>query len=347
MSSLIRTRRLLIFAALVLVASLLAACVGNDDDVDVAETPDPPAAATTPDTDPTPDADPTPDTAGTPDTDTTPDTDMTPDIDTTPDMDATPDVDTTPDAAGTPDMTPDTAATPDTTPDTAATPDVATTPDTAATPEGTPDVGEGPFTELAELAADVPNFTLEFTGRFENVPDDTGDIFSADLEMMLAQSEPDVYHIRLVSTGDEDLQIEVWALTTATYISESGSAPVELPAGLAAEFAPAEMLMILPPVELLQTAEEVGEDEVDGRTATEYRVDAQQAVLVLVAEGEDVNVSNPQGEMNIWVDDELGIIVQMTADITFDNEDGTEGSIVIDYLVSDIGETDDIEAPTS
>jgi len=352
-SSLTRTRRLILFVALVLMVPLLAACTGDGDD-DVTSTPDSPAAATTPDTDTDPDVDGTPDDAvGTPDMDTTPDADATPDAATTPDMDTTPDTDMTPDTTGTPDMdtTPDTDVTPETTgtPDTETTP--ATTPDTAATPDAmtTPGTGvtDSPFGELDSLAADVPNFTLEFNGEFVNVPDDLGDIYSSEFELMLAQSDPDVYHLRIVTTGDEEVQVELWSLPTATYLSEDGSEPVELPAGLAGEFSLAEVLMVMPPVELIQNAEEVGEDEINGRTATEYRVSAEEAVMILLAQGQDITVSNPQGEMTIWVDEELGIILQMDADITFENDDGTDGSILIEYVVTDIGDTDDIEAPTN
>ena len=342
MSSLSRTKRLLLFVALVLMLPLLAACAGDDED-DATSTSDSPAVevTTAPESTPDAEADTTPDMDITPDTDTTPDMDTTPDTDMTPETDMTPDADMTPESAGTPDMdsTPDA----DTTPDTDATPDTATTPDS----DSTPGTGmTGPFGELDDLTADVPNFSLEFMAQFENVPDDTGSLFSADLDMMLAQSEPDVYHLQLTTTGDEALDVEVWSLPDATYLSESGDSAVELPAGLASEFAPTEALTVMPPVELLQNAEEVGEDEVNGRTATEYRVDAEDALMILMAQGQDVNVSNPEGEMNIWVDEELNVVIQMTADVTFEHEDGEEGSIVIDYMVTDIDETEDIEAPS-
>jgi hypothetical protein len=336
-SSLTRTRRLVLFAALVLMVPLLAACTGNGDD-DATSTPDSPAAATTPDTGTTPDVEDTPDDVeGTPDTETSPDTATTPEMGTTPDTDmttdatGTPEVDTTPDATGTPEV--------DMSPDATGTPDTMTTPATGMT--------DSPFEDLGDLAADVPNFTLEFNGQFVNVPDDTGDTYSTEFEMMLAQSEPDVYHLRLVTTGDEEVQVEVWSLSTATYLSEDGSDPIELPAGLAGEFSPAEALMVMPPVDLIQNADEVGEDEINGRTATGYRVDAEDAVMILVAQGQDVTASNPQGEMTIWIDEELGIILQMEADVTFENEDGTEGSILIEHVVTDIGDTNDIEAPAN
>ncbi|MBA2452289.1 MAG: hypothetical protein H0V47_03915 [Chloroflexia bacterium] len=348
MISMLRTRRLLLFAVMALILPLAVACAGGDDE-DATATPDVPSAAVTSDPDP----------VTTPDMDTTPDVDMTtPGADGTPDsaMTGTPDSDVTPDAdtTGTPDSigTPDTTGTPDA--DTTGTPDadMTGTPDAdmTGTPsvDSTPGVGgtvDDPFAELGDLQADVPNFTLDFTGRFENVPDDTGEIFSADLEMMLMQSEPDIYHLTFMTTGDEAIELEVWSLADATYIAESGGTPVELPGGMAAEFAPANLLVIVPPVEALLVAEEVGQEDVNGRSTTHYRVDAEDAAVILAPEGTEIN--DAEGDMDIWIDDELGIVLQMTADVTWTNADDTDAEVTIDYMVSDVGDTDDIEAPSS
>jgi hypothetical protein len=326
MISMLRTRRLLLFAVMALILPLGVACAGGDDE-DATATPDVPSAAVTSDPDPvtTPDVDMT-----TPDADGTPDSAMT----GTSDSDVTPDADTT----GTPDSigTPDTTGTPDA--DTIGTPSVDSTPGVGGTVDD-------PFAELGDLQADVPNFTLDFTGHFENVPDDTGEIFSADLEMMLMQSEPDIYHLTFITTGDEAIELEVWSLADATYIAESGDTPVELPGGMAAEFAPANLLIIVPPVEALLVAEEVGQEDVNGRSTTHYRVDAEDAAVILAPEGTEIN--DAEGDMDIWIDDELGIVLQMTADVTWTNADDTDAEVTIDYMVSDVGDTDDIEAPSS
>ena len=347
-SSLGKTRRLLVlFAALMLMVPLLAACADGDDEDDPTEIPDAPAAETTPefdvdvDVDETVEPETTPTDEATEELDVTPDTDATADAEETAEFPGSEATDATPDSEITPDIEPDV----DTTPDTDATADVDTTPDTDATPDTA--TGDDPFGGLADLSAEVPNFTVNFTGNFENVPDDLGELYSAEMEMTLRQSEPDVYYMRLMTTGEEAIEAEIWSLPDATYISEDGETAVELPAGLANEFAPAEALTIVPDVAVLENAEEVGEDEVNGRTATEYVVDAEQAAMILVAQGEDVNISNPEGDMRIWIDEELGVVLQMTADITFENEDGSEGSIDVEYEVSDIGDTEDIEAPAT
>lgn len=338
MSSLFRSRRFLIFVAIALMLPLLAACAGDDDDEDATATPDTASVATeaddaTPEMEATTADESTPDDAGTPE--------GTADDAETPAE--------TPDAMGTADETPDAAGTPDSTPDTDATADE--TPDPVGTADGTPDadstadtgMGGGPFDDLTDVQAELPNFTLNFTGQFENVPDDTGAMFTSDLEMMLAQSERNIYHLRLETTGDESLSIEIWSLEDATFIAEGGGEPIELPAGTAEQVAPVDALAILPPVELLESAEEVGQEEIDGRTATRYRVEPEQAALILVSQ--NATISNPQGDMDIWVDDELGILLQMIADITFENEDGTEGRVQVDHQISDIDETEAIEAP--
>jgi hypothetical protein len=348
MTSLFQTRRLLLLAVMALILPLAVACSGGDDDEDPTATTEAASTVSTPEAETSSDADSTPtsasDSDSTPETDTTASTDSatTPDTETTPEADTTgtPDADSTPDTAtiGTPegDGTPEMASTPDA--------DTTGTPDSGSTP-GTGGVTDDPFEDVGELQADVPNFTLDFTGSFENVPDDTGQTFSADLEMMLMQSEPDIYHLDFTTTGDDAIAIEVWSLADATYIAEGDEAPVELPGGFASEFAPSNVLVVVPPVEALSTAEEVGPDEIDGRAATEYSVDPEAAAMILAAEGTEIN--DPQGEMNIWIDDEFGVVLQMTADVSWTNADDTEAHVVIDYMVSDVGETDDIEAPTS
>lgn len=323
-----------------LVLPLAAACTSGDgeddaDDVvdtaatevtDVAETPDVDISETGDDETPTAESDTTPETemTSTPESEETPDADMT----GTPESDETPDADMT----GTPDT--DMDSTPDT--DATGTPDVDSTP-------GTGDMVDDPFEDVGELQSDVPNFTLDFTGSFENVPDDTGEIFSADIDMMLMQSEPDIYQLSFTTTGDDAVELEVWSLADSTFIAESGGMPVELPAGIASEFAPTNALVVVPPVATLAVAEEVGADEVDGRDATQYRVEAEDAAVILAPQGAEIN--DPEGEMEIWIDDELGVVLQMVADVTWTNEDDTEAMVVIDYTVSDVGETDDIEAP--
>lgn len=346
MSSLSQTRRLLLMAMIVLLVPLLAACGNDDDDNGDAsdDAADVVATATVADVTDNDDADPTPETG------TTPESEATAEADTTATTaDTTPETDMTPDATGTVDdtnstdgtATADTDSTPDATMD--STPD--TTPDAASTPDGmgTPDT-DGPMGGISDLTAEVSNFTLNFTGDFENVPDDTGAFFTAGMEMFLEQTDQETYHLRFVTTGDEAAELEMWSLEDATYIAEAGGEPIPLPAGTAGQVAPTEALMVVPPVETLENAEEVGEDEVDGRTATHYRVDPEEAATILVSQ--NVEISNPQGDMDIWIDEELEIVLRMTADITFENTDGSEGAVQTDYEVTSIDETEEIEAPS-
>lgn len=341
-----------LLAALVLIVPLLAACADDEEDPtatsEVVATTEPTTGsddATTPETEATtedgtgtPDADSTPDGTGTPDTGMTPDTTGTPDADSTPDGTGTPDADSTPDGTGTPDtgMTPETTGTPDT----------GSTPDTTGTPDDS--TGQGMFGDITGIADEVENFTLDLTTNVENLPDGMGVVNSANATVMLAQSEPDVYHLTMDATGDQPFQLEIWSLPDAIYIAEDGDEPIQLPPEMATLYTPAEvLLMVVPPVELLETAEAAGQEDVDGRTATRYDVDAETAMVMMASQGQMTGVSNPEGEMQIWVDEELGVVIQMMTDLTFDNEDGTEGSIMIDLQVTDIDETSDIESPST
>lgn len=339
MSSLSHTRRILLFAMLVLLVPLLAACGDDEDDNgdangdagDVVATATVEEATEDTESDVTPESETTPTAEATADMDTT----STAEADTTPESDMTPETDGTETADGTApadsDSTPE--ATADTTPDAMSTPDGTGTPDTDA-----------PMGEIGELTTEVSNFTLNFNGDFDNVPDDTGAYFTATMEMFLQQTSQDIYHLRFVTTGDEAAELEMWSLEDATYIAESGGEPIPLPPGTAGQVAPTDTLMIVPPIGTLENAEEVGEEEVDGRTATHYSVAPEDAATILVSQ--NVEVSNPEGEMDVWIDEELDIVLRMTSNVTFENADGSEGAVQIDYEVTDIDATEEIEAPS-
>lgn len=327
-----------------LMLPLAVACSGGDDedDADTEPTVSSPGSATTPDVETTPSADEM----------TTPDADMT----GTPEAGATEEGDSTPEAdmTGTPDSgtdeTPDTgmAGTPDT--DSAETPDA----DMGGTPDadvaGTPDAGAGvggAMTDIDKLQADVPNFTLHFNGDFENVPEpQTGTTTSGKIETTLEQSEAGVYHMTFQNEGEQAVNAEIWSLGDQAFISQDGSTPIEVPGGIDDQVSPSSMLMVLPPIESLDMAEEVGQEDVSGRSATHYRLNAEQAAQMLAGEG--ATVSDASGELDIWIDEDLGFVLQVTAEnVTWTNEDGTSAAVTIDYMVSDIGETPDVEAPSS
>lgn len=336
MISLFRSRRWLLLAMVALILPLAVACSGGDDedDADTEPTASAPGSATTPDIETTPSADEmtTPDADATEEGDSTPDAGMT----GTPDsaMDETPDTGMT----GTPDA--DSAETPDA--DMSGTPDA----DVAGTPDAGAGVG-GAMTDIDKLQADVPNFTLHFNGDFENVPDpEGGTMTSGKIDTTLEQSEPGVYHLAFQNEGEQAVNAEIWSLGDRSFISQNGSTPVEVPGGIDDQVSPSSMLMVLPPIESLDMAEEVGQEDVSGRSATHYRLNAEQAAQMLAGEG--ATVSDADGELDIWIDEDLGFLLQVTGEnVTWTNEDGTSAAVTIDYMVSDIGETPDVEAPSS
>jgi hypothetical protein len=161
------------------------------------------------------------------------------------------------------------------------------------------------------------------------------------------QSAPNVYHVTMDASGDEPFQVEIWAMQDAFYVSEDGDSPIQLPPEMASLYTPAEILsMVVPPVQMLDMAEEAGEDEIDGRTATRYEVDAETA-LMLIMRGQAAGITNPEGGMQIWVDEELGVVIRMEVDLTFESDNNDDGSIMIEYEVSDIDDTDDVEGPSA
>jgi hypothetical protein len=116
---------------------------------------------------------------------------------------------------------------------------------------------------------------------------------------------------------------------------------------------------IFSPADLLQTSElipeglnarEEGTEEVNGRQATKWVVDGADYVSYMNEQAQidgtsTVEMTDGAGDVAIWVDNELNIMIKSEADVTWSNSDGTEGSLIYDYEIHDIGSTAEIVEP--
>jgi hypothetical protein len=68
----------------------------------------------------------------------------------------------------------------------------------------------------------------------------------------------------------------------------------------------------------------------------------QQAISDGTSTGE---MTDGAGQFDLWIDDELKILVKAESDVSWKNEDGTDGSFAYDYEIHDIGSTAGITAP--
>lgn len=211
------------------------------------------------------------------------------------------------------------------------------TPTETPTPTATPlPTVETPFVNTWPLPEEIPNYTLEYSARFDGSADEDGAV-----DLLIEQANPESYHLS-VSTGDQ--QTEAWRSGSVIHVLGPAGAVVELP-GLVDQnlYAPSSFLVLVPDLSDIESATVLGEDvEVAGRSTTHYEVDPDQAAALRPTDteaGDDV-----EGSFEVWVDDELGAIVQMRVSVEWTVSRQTE-RIVIDYLLSEIGTTPEVPAP--
>jgi hypothetical protein len=313
--------RYTLFAVSTLFVLILAACGGGDDDATAtpAAANTPAAAAATP-TQPT--------AAGTPDPGT-------------PEATATV-------AAATPTTAP--ASPPAVTPTVAATPtERAATPTTqAVAPTMTPGVGatatidpEDPFADIEMLDPELlPNFTMSFRLSATGISEEE-DLESMILEIQ--QSEIDNYHMRFEGDG---VVVEAWQIDGISYLRQDDGSILEVPAEAGAGFfSPSMFLTVMPALDPELRAARVGEETVNGRQTTHYRITGADYLALSEFFGTGEVPSDISGDVNVWIDNELNIMIRQNADITWTNADGTQGNFDAEYEIRDIGTTPRVEAP--
>ena len=229
--------------------------------------------------------------------------------------------------------TPEPTATPEPTPTETAT--ATATPEPTSTPTATPiPIEENPFAEVPSPDLVLENYTVTYYAEIETPEGDPEMI-----DIFIEQSAPDRYHLR---AGEE---VEIWVIDGATYFRnpDDGSVfqvPTAVDPGLVS---PAAYLIQIPSPAGIPEALRVGEEDVDGRPAIHYSVDADQIEQFGLAD--DDTVTDPEGDIDVWIDQELGFISRMEIDAEWTDETGARQSAVIDLLITDVGTTAEIAPP--
>ncbi len=214
-----------------------------------------------------------------------------------------------------------------------ATPEPTSTP--TATPTATPiPIVDTPFANAPTLDSVLENYTVTYNGEFKN-PDGS----TESIDIFVEQSDPTHYHLKVGT------DVEIWSIETETYFRNpaDGSVfliPSAVDPGLVS---PAAYLIQVPNPENVPQALSVGTEDVGGRPATHYSVTADQIDKFGLAD--DQTVVDPVGDVDIWVDQELGFISQMKMDVDWTDESGTRQSAVLDLLITNVGSTAEITAP--
>lgn len=211
------------------------------------------------------------------------------------------------------------------------------TPTRTPTPTATPlPTVTTPFGEVRLLNDHIQNFTLTYSARFQGLENEDGSV-----EVAIEQANPESYHLRVTTAGQ---QTEAWRAGEQIYVLGPGGAVVELP-GLVDQnlYAPSSFIAIVPDLAGVDVATVLDDDvDLNGRSTTHYAIDPAAAAAFRPSQSEVGD--DAEGVFEVWVDNELGIILQMVVDVEWTAASGSQ-TIGIDYMLTNIGTTPEIAPP--
>ncbi|HUG14211.1 MAG TPA: hypothetical protein VMM78_04260 [Thermomicrobiales bacterium] len=194
--------------------------------------------------------------------------------------------------------------------------------------------------EIETLDPDLlPNYTLTFRMDAAGIPEEPEPF---TFEMEVQQAAVDNYHMRVVAI---DTLLEVWVVDDVTYLTQDDGSITSIPGTDMAFFSPSMFLSTVPPLEAELEAARVGEETINGRETTRYRITGEDYLTLAELSGTDEAPTDVSGEVNVWIDNELNIMIRQEADVTWTNDDGTEGRLFANYDLGSIGSTARVEAP--
>ncbi|MBA2452549.1 MAG: hypothetical protein H0V47_05225 [Chloroflexia bacterium] len=212
------------------------------------------------------------------------------------------------------------------------------TPTNTPTPTATPlPTVQTPFDTTRPVGEALTNFTLDYSARFDGAEGEDGAV-----DLRIAQASPDSYHLQVATLGQ---QTEAWRVNEIIYVLGPGGAVVELPGVVDQNlYAPASFLALAPDPAMIELATVLGENvDVAGRSTTHYEIDPAAASAYRPSQsevGDDV-----EGTFEVWVDNELDIVIQLNVDVNWTGGVGETQAIGIDYLVTGIDSTPEAQPP--
>ena len=202
-------------------------------------------------------------------------------------------------------------------------------------------IAEAPIGEIPPLDPEkIPNFSLELASVMSNVggPGDVTVVYS------IQQSAIDHFHLKTDGGGNS---MEIWKVGDKSFIAQAGGDPAPLPEGTdMALFSPTTFLQVVPPIVTGSDAQDLGAEKIDGRSTRHYRMLAE-TFLKSSSFAANETINNPKGQIDVWVDDELRTPVRQQGEITWTNADGTDAHYKIDFKLTAIGSTPEIQPPAT
>jgi hypothetical protein len=202
---------------------------------------------------------------------------------------------------------------------------------------------EGIFPDVRAEGLPFDNYTMTITGEINVTPTDVDENGPATIDLRYEQAAPDSFY--LMFDGDDEFVVETWRDGDQLWVRDPDEDVVmENTDELAADFDISVYLTMLPEIDRITDAEEVGQEEIDGRTTTQYTIPAAEAVQYMPGM-QDIDFHDAEGSMDIWLAEDENAVMRMTVDLTWMDANDNENSVEIEYEITDIDETADIEVP--
>ena len=199
--------------------------------------------------------------------------------------------------------------------------------------------GEQEFPDIRSNVPELDNFTLTITGEISIVDEQNDSPASVDLNYQ--QSAPNTFH--LYFDGDDDQVVEVWNIDEQMWIRQDGEV-TEATEELSEGFDIASYLGMLPDLSTISNAEPTGEEEVQGRATNHYVIEAEDAIRSLPSM-QNAEVNDAEGSIELWVDAEEEQVIRMVVDLQWTDANDSENYMDLEYQVTEIGETEEIQLP--
>jgi hypothetical protein len=184
----------------------------------------------------------------------------------------------------------------------------------------------------------VTNYSLSTEIELRGVPGQSDFVMS----LLILQAAPNHYYLKSTSGGSG---IESWLVDGTTYLTQADGSVAQLPDGSdTALFSPALLVQTVPTVSGETAGMNLGVEEVGGRQATHFRIDAEDLFATAPWLPAD-SATDIEGQVEVWIDNGLSIILRQEADVRWENAGGTPGLFVGRYEVTNVTTTEAVTAP--
>lgn len=222
------------------------------------------------------------------------------------------------------------------------TPEPTNTPTPSPTPSPTPEpIVTDPFGSIQLPDTVLQNFTLEYSTSSSG-----GEQSRGSLGIYIEQFNPNQFYVR--TEGDEVSgveAVEIWVTADATFFRPPGGEVSEIPGAMDSTlFSPGAYLILTPDLSDVPEATDLGTEEVNGIVTRHYRFDAED-MDDDTALPEESELTDPQGEVDVWIDEERGIAIRMEGDVSWEDENGERIELELFYELSAIDSTAEIQPP--